>query len=87
MTTLRACPGFDWLTSRNALCDRCRLRPWEHDRTIGRDGLDGPLVARPWSPLIIEEWAARGTIDPDRARHLRSMQPREISPATLRAFR
>jgi hypothetical protein len=87
MTSLRTCPGFDWLTSRNARCDRCQLPPWGHDHTIIRDGLDGPLVARPWSPTTIDEWTARGTVDLDRADHLRSVQPGEIRPATLRGFR
>lgn len=69
--TASDCPGFDWLRARDARCDQCGRRPWQHDHMMTLLGAAGDrLVPRPWRLTIIDDWTDRRHIDASRARYL-----------------
>lgn len=80
MTADRGCPGFDWLWSHDARCDRCGRGPWEHDHMMAVAGSHGErrrgsLAAKPWPPAIVADWLHRNLITPARATQLTAAQP------------
>lgn len=80
MATASDCPGFDWMCSRNAVCDRCRRPPWQHDHMVA--AAPGTLTLRPWPATVLHDWITRGVITPARAHHLQDTQPTGYRPAT-----
>lgn len=82
MITDRDCPGFDWLTARDARCDRCHCYPWEHDRMMAVVGPDGPLVTQPWPPTLVADWLHHNRITPGRARRLQQPDNPAATPGS-----